>query len=154
MTDFIEKIEDNRRWTNNALENTRVLLNIDCPICGKHEVCVRSAVFQDPTEIPRDARHCAVVVGCIPCGELMVWYADPDMTMDTYKDWINKALVYHWLDAVDKDPNIHAWKRDKLFDVANGNEPLEFWEHALDARLRSSRNRHRKEHDVLAEEEE
>ena len=141
MTDFIEKITDNRRWTNDALENTVVLLNIDCPICGKHEVYARSVIINDPTIIGGDMRRCSVVVGCIPCGELMVWHANPNLTMDEYKEWINKVLVYDWLDAVDRDPNIHAWKRDRLFDVATGVEPPEFWQHAYEARIRACRHR-------------
>lgn len=141
MTDFIEKIVDNRRWTDNELENTIVLLNIDCPICGKHEVYVRSAVVNNPMIIEGDMRQCIVRVGCEPCGELMVWYADPDLTMDEYKEWINKALVYNWLDAVSKDSNIHAWKRDRLYDVVNGVKPPEFWQHAYEARMRACRHR-------------
>jgi len=141
MTDFIEKIADNRRWTNDALENTTVLLNIDCPICGKHEVYVRSVIINNPLFVGENARQCTVVVGCIPCGELMVWDANPDLTMDEYKNWINKGLVYDWLDAVDRDPNIHAWKRDRLYDVANGIEPPEFWQHVYEARMRACRHR-------------
>ena len=141
MTNFIEKITDNRRWTNDALENTVVLLNIDCPICGKHEVYVRSTIFNNPVIVGGDMRRCSVVVGCVPCGELMVWCANPDLTMDEYKDLINKALVYDWLDAVDRDSNVHAWRRDKLFDIANGIKPPEFWQHAYEARMRAGTGR-------------
>ena len=150
MTDFIEKIVDNRRWTNNELENTVVLLNIDCPICGKHEVYVRSAVVNNPMIIGDDMCQCIVTVGCSPCGELMVWYANPDLTMDEYKVWINKGLVYDWLDAVSKDPNIHAWRRDNLFNVANGGKSQEFWEYMLPLRLAPIIERHKGTLDALS----
>ena len=150
MTDFIEKITDNHRWTNNALENTLVLLNIDCPICGKHEVCVKSVIANNPVIIEGDMRLCIVSVGCEPCGETMTWYSDPDLTMDEYKDWINKGLVYDWLDAVSKDSNIHAWRRDNLFNVANGGKPQEFWEYMLPLRLASIIERHKGTLDALS----
>ena len=150
MTDFIEKIVDNRRWTNNELENTVVLLNIDCPICGKHEVYVRSAVVNNPMIIGDDMCQCIVTVGCSPCGELMVWYANLDLTMDEYKVWINKGLVYDWLDAVSKDPNIHAWRRDNLFNVANGGKSQEFWEYMLPLRLAPIIERHKGTLDALS----
>ena len=153
MTDFIENIEQGVRYTDYELENTTILLNIDCPICGKHDVYVKSYAINNPVLV-EDTTVCTAVIGCAFCSEQMIYYVDPNLPMRDYKEFINQIMVYNWLDAVSKDPNVHAWRRDRLFDVANGQKPLEFWEHALDARLRSSMNRHRKALDMLAEEEE
>lgn len=153
MTDFIEKIELGPRYTDYELENTTILLNIDCPICGKHEVYARSFVINNPVLTDGDVRG-TMTIGCIPCGEQIVSYIWPELTMEDYKDFINKAMVYNWLDAVSKDPNVHAWRRDRLFDVANGKEPSEFWRHAYDARLRVCASRHKESPDMLKEEEE
>lgn len=141
MTDFIEKIETGPKYTDYELENTTALLNIDCPICGKHEVYARTYVVDNPWILNGDSTVCVASIGCIFCDEQLISHMDPDLSMEDYRNFINQAAVYNWLDAVSKDPNVHAWKRDRLFDVVNGKEPLEFWQHAYEARMRACRHR-------------
>lgn len=136
MTDYIEKIEKNEcAMCDYELDSVHISLNIDCPICGKHEVYSRTCITKNPILL-RDRPKCVGVVGCFYCDMILQTMVEPNMTLDEYKDYLNQALVPNWLDAVSKDDNIHAWKRDSLFDVANGKQSREFWEYIHVVRMK------------------
>ena len=84
MTDFIENIEQGVRYTDCELENTAILLNIDCPICGKHDVYAKSYVVNNPVLV-EDTTVCTAVIGCAFCSEQMTYYVDPDLPMKDHQ---------------------------------------------------------------------
>lgn len=138
---YIEKIEKGDD-PNHELHGMKILLNIDCPTCGKHEVCSRSYMVYNPMLISSDP-HITITVGCAYCNELAIWHGDPHLSAESYEMILDRSLVPDWLDRMSRNDNIHAWKRDNLFNIANGGESEEFWEHAGRVRMKAVLARYR-----------
>ena len=79
---------------------------IYCPLC-KEPI--------DPREESRGGLYC-----CPECG---TWF-----TIDSFGEKKPKD----WSEQMAKDNDTHAWRRDRLFEVSNGQEPTHFADHVLE----------------------
>lgn len=139
---YIEKIERSEARYDHELDGVNILLNIDCPICGGHTVQSRSYVFVNPVlEVPRPT--CAAVVECTHCAVVQTYRVDSNTSLDEYIFYLNEALVPNWIDAVSKDDRVHAWRRDNLFNVANGRPTQEFWKYQTNPMVASITEKYR-----------
>ena len=145
----IEKIERSAMHNDHELDGVNILLNIKCPICGRHTVLSRSYAIVNPVfETPRPL--CTAVVGCAHCAAVQTCRIPSSMSLDEYKFYLNEALVPNWIDAVSKDDRVHAWRRDNLFNVVNNKLTQEFWEYQANPMLASIIERHKSTLEALS----
>ena len=137
MNKHIKEVIKNPNTSNNNIEGICIKTDIPCPICNQ-DITVTNYGVGIPYTGPSVFK---VLIGCRECCAMSTWGISTDVTLEEFMKIVSIGMIPGWIKDFKNDDDIHAWRRQCLYYIVNGMEPLSYGTYMCYERAKTSNRR-------------